>query len=154
MEQGFYFSRNLEKLKINTYNTKTENFKITVHSGFISAHFLSLELNTKWFHSICIYLSDQNHLKIDYQRWDYILFKVSPVHRLCDKLWDFMKLKLQVRKIVQKLTENGIKEFFTDGMIHCWNNEAKTCKPIKTSSNRFTKNLLIKGKKRKKQINH
>lgn len=45
------------------------------------------------------------------------------------------------RLFVFLLTEKGISEFFTDGIIHCWNRHIITWNPTTTSTIRFTKNL-------------
>lgn len=46
--------------------------------------------------------------------------------------------------------ENGINEFFTDGIIHCWNKLKITFAPMTTSKIRFNKKRLrirvVRGK--------
>lgn len=44
-------------------------------------------------------------------------------------------------KSVFVLTEKGISEFFTDGIIHCWNRHITTWNPTTTSNILFTRNL-------------
>jgi len=39
------------------------------------------------------------------------------------------------------LTLKGIREFFTDGIIHCWKSDITTWHPTTTSNIRFIRNL-------------
>lgn len=43
------------------------------------------------------------------------------------------------------LTLNGIREFFTDGIIHCWKSDITTWHPTTTSSMRLIRNLKIES---------
>lgn len=51
---------------------------------------------------------------------------------------------------VNSMLEKGISEFFTDGIIHCWNNAITMLTPTTTSRILLIKNLLrilvVRGK--------